>query len=657
MTPIRRTVRTIVRMGYRSAYKLRMKRQKMSETERTFIHQQKIALSSIGLFGLGQVVSPWFNLFGIPGLIYNYVFLFKKKRAIYHKNKKLIVPFFELTTILLVGLFGSLLLVSIVLLLTMSAHRLVAKTEREAQADFSGIFGELASTVWILKDGVEVEIPLSALQTHATIVVHGGEVIPVDGQVITGTGLVDQHLLTGEAQPVEKQLGDSVFTSTLLISGTLHIKVEKQGKETITGQIAQTLEHAADFKLQIQSRGDKIVEQGALRTLLLEIITLPFIGPSHAAALGYSGFGYQMRMAAPLMVLNYLRIASRQEILIKDGRALEGLQQIDTIIFDKTGTLTEAVPQVSAIVACAGFTKTQVLHYAASAEQRQPHPIGQAICQYAQHQQQVLLPILQVDYSLGHGLHVTLQDASQSNPEQKIVLGSERFMQTLGVHLPADIQERQQQAGEQGHSVIYLATADQRLMGILELRPTLRQQAQTTIQALRAQGITTYIISGDQENPTRHLANKIGVDHYFSEVLPNDKARHVAELQSAGHKVCFIGDGINDSVALQKADVSISLHGAATIAQDTADIILLTPDLSHLSYLFNLAQDLDRRIRRSVLLNNGFGISCVSGVLLLGLGLNGAIILYIGGVMTSICNAMLPVWTYQQPLSKYKGLL
>ena len=646
-TLLRRAVRALARVGYRMAYKRQAIRQRLSATEQTIAHQQQIAVGSVALLGLGQLISPGFTLLGLPLLFYNYLFLFRKYRIDYRRNKKLIVPIFEFVSIILAGLFGSLLLVSGVLLMFISAQRLIAKTEREAQADFSSIFGELASTVWILKEGVEVEIPLQALELNAIIVVHGGEVIPVDGQVVTGTGSVDQHLLTGEAQPVEKQPGDSVLTSTLLISGTLQIRVEKQGNDTITGQIAQTLEHAASFKLRIQSRGDKIVEQGASRTLLLGAVAIPLVGLQHAVALGYSGFGYQMRIAAPLMVLNYLRIASRQGILIKDGRALDTLQQVDTIIFDKTGTLTEEIPEVRHIVACAGFTEAQIVQYAASAEQRQPHPVGQAICQYAKHQQQALLPVVHTDYSLGYGLRVTLQDPAQPTSEQPILLGSARFMQTAGVPLPAEIQARQQHAGEQGHSIIYLATDDQRLMGILELRPTVRPQAYSAIQTLRAQGITTYIISGDQENPTRYLADKLGVDHYFAETLPGDKAQHVAELQAAGHKVCFIGDGINDSVALQKADVSVSLHGAATIAQDTADIILLTPDLDHLPYLFNLSRDLDRRMNRSVYLNNGFGISCVAGVFLLGLGLNGAIVLYAGGIMASLCNAMLPVWTYR----------
>lgn len=626
---------------------------KLSPAEAEAAHQQKVSLGALGLIGLGAVTSPVIGLAGLPLLTYNYIYMMRKIRDSYRNKGKLTVVVFDALTVSFALFMGFFFTASVLFTALFTTNRLVARTERQAQTDFSRIFGELADTVWLWRDGVEVEVPLESLNKGDTIIVHAGEMIPVDGCIVSGEGTVDQHLLTGESQPVEKRAGDEVFTSTLLIAGSLQIQVERQGSETITGQIAQTLEHAATFKHQVQSRGDRIVEKGASRTMLASITALPLIGLNHAIALSYSGFGYQMRMSAPLMVLNYLRIASRNGILVKDGRALDMLQKVDTIVFDKTGTLTEEIPQIERVIAGDGFSTEQVLQYAASAEYRQQHPIAQAICNHATQQNIKLLTVTETDYAIGHGLKVVLKDITDAaGKEQGILIGSRRFIQNAGITVPEPIELIQQEAGEKGYSIVYVAEENGVLIGAIELRPSLRPQTRQTIQALHELGISLYIISGDQEQPTRHLAQSLGIDHYFAETLPEGKAQHIKALQEKGHTVCFIGDGINDSVALQKADVSVSLHGAATIAQDTADIVLITPDLLHLPYLLKMSGELHQRMNQSEVLNTVSGVACVSGVLVLGMGLSGAILLYSSGLLANIGNAMIPLLTHPESLKK-----
>lgn len=622
---------------------------KMLPAEAEAAHQQKVSLGAMVLLGLGAVTTPVIGWVGVPLLIYNYAYMMRKIRDSFKNKGSLTVITFDALTVSFAIILGFFFTAALLFTALFTTNRLIARTERQAQTDFSRIFGELAETVWLLQDGVEVELPLEDLNAGDVIVARAGDMIPVDGKIVAGEGTVDQCLLTGEAQPVEKKVDDNVLTSTLLIAGSLQIRVERQGAETITGQIAQTLENAADFKHHIQSRGEEIVEKGASRTMLASILTLPLIGLNHAIALSYSGFGYQMRMAAPLMVLNYLRVASRNGILIKDGRALDTLKQIDTVVFDKTGTLTEEVPQVNDVVACDGFTAEQVLQYAASAEQRQKHPIARAITSHAQQKNVQLLEITNTDYAIGHGLKVSLSggEPTTSKP-QTVLIGSRRFVENSGIDVPDDIKAMQEEAGDKGYSIVYIATETAVLVGAIELRPSLRPQARNAIKALHEQGITLYIISGDQEQPTRHLAKNLGIDHYFAETLPEGKAQHIADLQAAGHKVCFIGDGINDSVALQKADVSVSLHGAATIAQDTADIVLMTPDLMHLPDLLKISDDLHKRMNRSEMLNNLSGAACVSGVMVLGMGIGGAILLYSGGLLANIGHAMLPLLTHPE---------
>ncbi len=618
------------------------KNKPISVAEAEAAHQQGIALSAAGLLAVGAFTVPAVAWLGLPLLGYSVTYMLRKVWRSLHNQGNLSVIFLDALSILFAIFMGFFFTAALLFSAVFTANRLIAKTEREAQTDFKRIFGELSDTVWLLTDGVEVEVALSSLNAQDVIVIHAGDMIPVDGHVVDGEGIVDQHLLTGESQPVEKKAGDAVLTSTLVISGSLHVEVEKQGTETITGQIAKTLEHAASFKHKVQSRGEHLVEQGAFYTLLAAGFTLPFLGVNKAVAITYSGFGYQMRMAAPLMVLNYLRIASRNGILVKDGRALDTLHVVDTVVFDKTGTLTEEVPQVKRVLTCEGFTTHQLLQYAASAEQHQKHPVAQAIVQHAQQKEVTLLHLEHNEYIIGHGLQAHLSDAS-TEQNIHIKIGSQRFIQSANIELSDEIAQMQQEADEKGYSVVYVASKQGQLIGAIELCPTVRPQAKEAIDSLQKLGIEVYIISGDQEKPTQYLAQSLGIDHYFAETLPQDKAKHVERLQAKGHKVCFVGDGINDSVALQKADVSISLHGAATIAQDTADIVLMTPDLSHLPYLLSMSRELDQRMTLSEQLNMGSGVVCVSGVLLFGLGASGAMFLYAAGLLTNLGNALLPL--------------
>ncbi len=629
----------------RSEIKTSTKREtRMSDTEAEAAHQQRIAIGASALTGLGALAHSAIGLIGLPLLIYNYVYVMRKIWHAHQKRQKIVLVVFESLGSSLLVLTGSFFTASLYFTGVFSANRLIGKTEREAHSDFSRIFGELSDNVWLVKQGIQIETPLIDVKTGDIIVIHAGDTVPVDGHVLTGEGTVDQHLLTGESQPVEKKSGDPVLTSTLLISGTLQIRVEKQGDETVTGQIADVLEHAATFKERVQSRGDRTVEKGASRILLTSGVALPFIGINQVLPLTWSGFGYQMRLAAPLMVLNYLRIASRKGILIKDGRALETMAKIDTVIFDKTGTLTEEVPQVEQVVACDGFSPQQLLLWAASAEQRQKHPIAHAICAHAAKNDLRLLELISSDYAIGHGLRAELGPGlHQPTPPQVVLIGSLRYIRSQHIDVPDEIAALQKHVGEKGHSVVYLAGDDGTLFGAIELRPNLRPGAKNAIGALHEMNITTCIISGDQERPTRTLAAELGIERYFAEALPTDKASIVAALQEQGHKICFIGDGINDSVALQKANVAISLQGAATIAKDTADVVLMTRDLMYLPYLVDTSKELSRRMDHSETLNNVTGVTCVCGVLLFGMGLGGAIALYSGGLVVNLSNAMMPL--------------
>ena len=319
-----------------------------------------------------------------------------------------------------------------------------------------------------------------------------------------------------------------------------------------------------------------------------------------------------MRTIAPLSILNFLRFASQSNILIKDGQAMERLKQVDAIVFDKTGTLTLEQFQVKKLYACNGFSQDTVLAHAAIAEYRQTHPIALAIIAAARARGFRMPKVEEGRYEVGYGVKVALEN-------RIIRVGSERFMILEGIAIPAEIRTIQAEGYAEGNSLIIVAI-DDRVAGIIALQATIRPEAKQVIHQLRQRNLSIYIMSGDQEQPTQNLAEELGIDNYFANRLPEDKALMVEALQNQGKKVCFIGDGINDSIAMQKASVSVSLRGAATLATDTAQIVLMDEDLAHLPLLLDIADRFDENMKKNLMISIVPGAICIGGVFLLGFG-------------------------------------
>ncbi|MEK8020996.1 MAG: heavy metal translocating P-type ATPase [Candidatus Parabeggiatoa sp.] len=514
------------------------------------------------------------------------------------------------------------------------SRKILLKTEDSSRQSLINIWGETPQFVWIEQEGVELEISFEQLQVGDVVILHAGETIPVDGIVKKGIGNVDQHILTGEAQPTEKIVADRVFASTVLLSGQLHIKVDKAGTETVAAKIKNILNNTTDYKSSLQARGEKIAEQAALPTLILGAITLPILGAGSAATILLASFGAQMRVVAPISVLNFLKMASEQAILIKDGRALEILHSVDTVVFDKTGTLTQEQPYVKAIHTCQDQTENDILCYAAAAEYKQKHPIALAIQKEAQNRHLDLPMIDEANYEIGYGLKVRLDD-------KLIRVGSIRFMTMEKIIIPPSILMFQTKSHDQGSSLVYVAVNEQ-LSGTIELQATIRPEAKQVIDNLHQRGMNIVIISGDHEQPTQQLAQELGIDQYFAETLPENKAQLIEKLQKEGRSVCFVGDGINDSIALKKANVSISLRGASTIATDTAQVILMDESLKQLPLLFDLANRLEKNMRTGFITAMIPGVMCVGGVYFFHIGVITAGVLYNISLGAGVGNAMLP---------------
>lgn len=515
------------------------------------------------------------------------------------------------------------------------SRKLLGQTEDRSRTNLIGVFDKRPRDVWTEVDGVEVEVPLEHVKIGDTIVVRAGGVIPIDGQIASGFASVDQRSLTGEAQPVEKTRGDSVFASTVVLSGTLRMVLDRMGEDSVVDQIGKILRETAEYKSSVQTRGELVADQASAPFLALSALALPLLGATGMGAVLCSSFGYHLRILGPLGMLNFLTLASRDGILIKDGRSLEILSKIDTVVFDKTGTLTIEQPHVAEIVAYQGHEIERVLYFAALAEHRQTHPIARAILQEASDRGIKTEVSDEVHYEVGYGLKVV-------TAAHVVHVGSARYMTMQDIALPADASDRQSLGHEQGDTLIHVGL-DGKLAGLIRLQATLRPEAHSVVRQLKARGLSLVIISGDHENPTRRLAEELGIDRYFAQTLPEDKAKHVIALQQSGKMVCFVGDGINDAVALKQANASISLRGAATVATDAAQIVLLDESLEQLCRAFELAARFDQNMKLSFAMTIAPSILGVGGAFFLHFGLVQPILLNSAGLAIGATNTMLPV--------------
>jgi len=515
-------------------------------------------------------------------------------------------------------------------------RKLLKKTRDDSRRMLMHAFGKQPRFVWVCRDDVEVEIPLENLTNEDIVIVRTGETIPVDGTIKEGFGMIDQHVLTGESAPAEKAVGDPVYAATVMLAGKIMVSVDKAGSETAASQITKILNSTLSYKLDSQSRGEALADKAVIPTLALSALAGSVMGVNGAMAVVNCDLGTGIRIAAPLGMLTCLNHCAQNGILIKDGRALEQMNRVDTILFDKTGTLTRERPEVGRIIACSEHSEECLIQWAAAAEQKFSHPIA---CAIQEKFKSLNLPLPATDqstYHVGFGIKVCIE-------ERLVRVGSARFMKMEGIDIPGAVEKEVGLIHDMGHSLIMVGV-DNKLAGIIELQSSQRSEVEDIIKGLRERGIGHLaIISGDHDRPTRNLAEKLGMDRYFAEVLPQDKARFVELLQSEGRTVCFVGDGINDAIALKKANVSVSLRGASSLATDTAQIVFMEESLSKLCSLVDISKALERNIKTSwklIVIPNSL---CVAGVFTLGFGLWYSVLFNNVTIIAAMINGMLPL--------------
>jgi len=600
------------------------------------LHYMKSSGVSMGLAGL-TAINPIF----LPAMLATFTYttipyLRQVEKSILEKKKVDGYVLYGIADMMTLGL-GHLVTASFAVGLVHTAHFVISNAEQSSKKSLVDIFAKQPNQVWLLKDGHEVETALSAVCKGDIVVVNTGDIIPVDGTIIAGMAAIDQHALTGESQPAEKTQGDQVFASTQLMSGQIQIKVSTSGDDTTVAKITEVLNHSIDFKTNTQLKGEQWADNWNLPVLGLAFAAMPWLGAVGTVVILNGHIAQNIRVVAPLSTLNYLNIASHKGILVKDGRVLEDLPDIDTFLFDKTGTLTSEEPEVGRIlVFLEEYTEQDILGYAAAAEYKLKHPIARAILKRADAEHIIIPNIDDSNYSIGYGIAVHIED-------KLIQVGSHRFMSKEGIALPANFDEQVQQAYEQGHSLIMLAI-DKQFAGILEMHAAVRPEVPALLKNLRSYGVKHLaIVSGDHRQPTQKLAETLGMDDYFYDVLPQNKAEIVEKLQAQGRKVCFIGDGVNDTIAMKKANISISLSGATSVATDTAQIILMDGSLNHLNELLKIAFELDKNLQNGWLFNIVPGTLTIASAFVFHIHIVSALLLSQGGLGLGVTNAMLPL--------------
>jgi heavy metal translocating P-type ATPase len=449
-------------------------------------------------------------------------------------------------------------------------------------------------------------VRVATLRVGDEIVVTTGDRFPVDGTVVRGEGLVNQQTMTGEALPVERTTGDPVFAATTVEHGEIAVRVDRVGLDTAVGRIVRSIEAAAGEKSQIQAFAERLADREVSRTLGLAALGAGFARSIDAGtAILVSDYGLAARVGIPTAIVSSIRRALGHGILIKGPRALENLARVDTVVFDKTGTLTLGAPRVSRIVCYGAPDEDEILRLVAAAERPFHHPMARAIARVAA-ERRLVIPTATVNAErVGLGVDVRIDGAH-------VLIGSRRLMNMHEVILRRAAAD-EAAARAIGASPLFVAV-DGQIAALLVLQDQLRDDAPEAVQALRARQMRNVILlSGDHAEPSRVIAESLGLRHHYADLLPEDKARMIAELKAEGRVVAMVGDGVNDALALDEANVGIAVPGGAEVATETADVVLLRGGLDGVIRALDLSRDSVRSVRRTL------GIAARANLLVVGL--------------------------------------
>jgi heavy metal translocating P-type ATPase len=430
-----------------------------------------------------------------------------------------------------------------------------------------------AKSAWVIRDGVVTSIPATQLAIGDEVVIYPGEIIPIDGEIIDGHAMIDQKTITGEGLPVMRATGEAVFAATVIRDGQLTVRAMRVGDATTAGQIALLVESAPIGDTRMQNHAERLADRLVLPTLALASGTAALTADfNRFLSLVIVDYGTGIRVAAPTAVLASMTHAARAGIIIKSGRHMERLSEVDTIIFDKTGTLTHGSPAVVDVISYEhSITARHLLGLAAAAETQLNHPVAAALRTKAAEMGANIPYCEETKYRIGLGVE------GQVNGYY-LHVGNERFMRQSEINVRCAETDRAA-LDEQGYSCIYVAV-DGALAGLVPYTDAIRPESRLVIQRLHELGIkNSVMLTGDNAVVARAVGARLGLSRQFADMLPADKAEVIQQFQRKGNVVAMVGDGINDSPALSFADVGIAMKHGAEVARESADVVLMEDSL------------------------------------------------------------------------------
>ena len=464
-------------------------------------------------------------------------------------------------------------------------------TRKKSLDDLARSMALNVDKVWVRSQGTEVLVPLTKVRSGDEVVVRSGNMIPLDGTVLEGEAMVNQAALTGEAMPVRKAEGSTLYAGTVVEEGECVFIAKAEGGSNRYDKIVAMIEESEKLKSSTENRAlvlaDKLVPWCLGATVVTYLLTR---NATRAISCLMVDFSCALKLSMPLAVLSAMRECGSYHITVKGGKYLEALSKADTIVFDKTGTLTRATPQVVEVVPFSGCNEREVLQLAACLEEHFPHSMANAVVRAAKergisHEEMHS----EVEYIVAHGI------ASRVGG-QRVVIGSHHFVFEDEKCTIPTAEQQKFDALKPAYSHLYMAASGQ-LVGVICISDPLRPEAAAVLNGLRALGIrNTVMMTGDSERTAAAIAKQVGVDRFFAEVLPEDKANFVQQAKAEGHTVVMIGDGINDSPALSAADIGIAINSGAAIAREIADVTIKADSLEELVALKAIANSLQKRV-------------------------------------------------------------
>lgn len=509
-------------------------------------------------------------------------------------RRRIEVPVLDATAIGVSIFRGDISTASSVMFLLSLGEILEEWTHKKSVGDLARSMSLNISKVWLVRDGQEIMVPVTEIRSGDPVRVHMGNVIPFDGCVIEGEAMVNQASLTGESVPVRRAEGSTVYAGTVVEAGEITFKVKEANGSSKYEKIMAMIEESEKLKSSLESKAehlaDRLVPYTFLGTGLVWLLTRNM---TKTISVLMVDFSCALKLAMPLSVLSAIREASTHDITVKGGKYLEAMADATTIVFDKTGTLTKAQPTVVEVISFNEKLPDELLRIAACLEEHFPHSMAKAVVREAEKKHLIHEELhSKVEYIVAHGISSMLED-------KKVVIGSYHFVfEDEKAQIPAEKQELFDHLSAE-YSHLYMAI-DGRLAAVICIEDPLRLEAAEVVKELKKTGITKVVMmTGDSDRIARTIAERVGVDEYYSEVLPEDKAGFVEKEKAAGRKVIMIGDGINDSPALSASDVGIAISGGAEIAREIADVTIGADNLYEVVTLKKLSNALMKRIRKN----------------------------------------------------------